>query len=87
MTIQFSEGETKQLNVELTPIPPVPASLQGQVTDAETGLPISGVAVALAGPIAVGVLTGTDGYYSIGNIPPGSYTVRFSHPDYETVEY
>jgi hypothetical protein len=58
----------------------------GVVTDAVTGNPIAGVAVQLSGQIAVGVLTGPSGQYSIGNIPPGSYSVKFSHPDYETLE-
>lgn len=85
MTIHFSEGETKELNVALTPIPLVPASLVGQVVDAETSGPIAGVLIEIVG--LASTTTASDGSYSIINIPPGSYTVRFSHPDYETVEY
>jgi protocatechuate 3,4-dioxygenase beta subunit len=85
MTIEFSPGETKQLNVSLTPIPVAPASLQGQVTDAATGQPIAGVLVEIVGLGSVTTLA--DGTYGIIGIPPGTYTVRFSHPDYETVEY
>jgi len=85
MTVTFSEGETKELNVALEPIPPLPASLFGQVVDAETGDPIVGALVEMLGLTSTN--TGVDGTYSITNIPPGSYTIRFSHPDYETVEY
>jgi hypothetical protein len=85
MTIHFSEGETKELNVALTPIPPLPASLIGQVVDADTSLPIVSVLVEIVGLVSTS--TATDGTYSITNIPAGSYTVRFSHPDYETIEY
>ena len=85
MSVTFSEGETKELNVALEPIPPTPASLFGQVVDADTGTPIAGVLVEIVG--LVSTTTASDGSYSIINIPPGSYTIRFSHPDYETIEY
>ena len=85
MTIQFSEGETRELSVELTPIPTAPASLVGEVVDANTRIPILGVLVEILGLIST--TTGSDGTFGITNIPPGSYTVRFSHFDYETVEY
>jgi protocatechuate 3,4-dioxygenase beta subunit len=85
MTVQFNEGETKELNVGLQPIPVEPASLVGQVVDAETSDPIAGVLVEILGLTSVS--TGIDGTYSIIDITPGSYTVRFSHPDYQTVEY
>jgi len=82
MPIEFSAGETKELNVELTPIA---ASLKGQVIDAQTSEPIIGALVEVVD--IASTTTGIDGRYSITNIPPGSYTVRFSHSDYETVEY
>jgi len=85
MTVQFNEGETKELNVALTPIPVEPASLVGQVIDAQTSEPISGVLVEILGLISTN--TGVDGTYGITGIPLGSYTIRFSHPDYQTVEY
>lgn len=85
MTVEFSEGETKEINVALEPIAPIAASMVGSVVDAETSEPISGVLVEIVG--LTSTTTAGDGTYSITNIPPGSYTVRFSHPDYETVEY
>jgi hypothetical protein len=85
MTVIFSEGETKEINVGMEPIPPVLASLVGQVIDAETSEPIAGVLVEILE--LTSITTASDGTYSITDIPPGSYTVRFSHPDYQTVEY
>ena len=85
MPIEFLPGESKELNVGLQPLPVEPASVFGQVTDSTTGLPIPGVLVELLG--LTSTTTGPQGTYSITNITPGSYTVRFSHPDYETIEY
>lgn len=85
MTVYFGEGETKELNVVLTPIPPAPASLVGQVVDAATLAPIPGVLVEIVGLGSTSTVA--DGTYGITGIPPGNYTIRFSHPDYQTVEY
>jgi len=60
---------------------PEKAILFGQVTDAETGHGIGGVTVNCNGYTAT---TGSNGHYEILNIPGGTYTVTFSHPDYET---
>lgn len=87
MAIILSPGETRELNVAMQPIPVPPATLYGQVVDAHTGLPISGVSVILIPLEMIEVFTGSDGRYTVGGIPPGTYTVRFSHPDYQTVEY
>jgi len=88
MPIDLGPGEAKQLDVALTPItvpPPDPATLDGIVTDAETGHGIEGVRVDMSGDGWIGfTYTGADGSYLIDNIPPGTYTVIFSHPDYET---
>lgn len=84
--ITFAEGEAKQLNLQLAPLVVIPetASLFGTVTDVDTGGGIQGVAVEIIG---VGsTTTNANGYYTISDITPGSYTVRFSHPDYETLE-
>jgi outer membrane receptor protein involved in Fe transport len=51
--------------------------LSGTVKDADTGEPIPGVNVILEGT-TFGAATDVDGYYSINNLPPGSYTVNFS---------
>jgi len=85
MTVHFSEGELKELNINLQPIPPAPASLEGQVIDADTSSPLGGVLVEIVG--LGSVTTASNGTYSIQNIPPGGYTVRFSKEGYQAVEY
>lgn len=85
MAIYFGEGEAKELNAALEPIPPKPASLVGQVVDADTSLPMGGVLVEIIG--LTYTTTASNGSYSITNIPPGQYTIRFSKEGYETIEY
>lgn len=84
MSIQLGEGETKRLDVALTPIPPTPAVLDGYITNGETGAAITGAIVEMVGYTSA--TTNTVGYFKIGNIEPDEYLVRISHPDYETVE-
>ena len=51
--------------------------IAGRVTDTENGQPLPGVGVTIAGTL-MGASTNVDGYYSILNVPPGTYTVQFS---------
>lgn len=58
------------------------ASLQGKMRDSITGKGIKNVRVELAG---VGyALTDIAGDYIIMDIPPGTYELSVTHPDYET---
>ena len=66
-------------------LPVLAASLLGVVTDADTTAPISSVLVEVVDVTSTS--TASDGTYSISGIPAGTYTVRFSHPDYVTIEY
>jgi outer membrane receptor protein involved in Fe transport len=50
--------------------------ISGKVTEEETGDPIPGVNVILEGT-TMGAATDLDGQYTILNVPPGLYTVRF----------
>lgn len=83
MTITLAAGETRQLNVALTPLPPEPARLYGYVTDAAMAQPISGALVELTGVVNYSDITDAAGYYDIIGIAPGSYTVRVSAAGYE----
>ena len=56
-------------------------SINGQVKDSLTLLPISGVNVFLSGTNLGGV-TDLDGFYTIDRIPLGSFEVIFSHVTY-----
>ncbi len=51
--------------------------IAGRVTDRENGQPLPGVGVMLEGT-TLGASTGADGFYTILNVPPGTYTLRFS---------
>jgi hypothetical protein len=53
------------------------ASLQGIVTSAESGVPLEGVAIALetGGRAAYSAFTDRNGFFLIGGITPGSYTL------------
>ena len=51
--------------------------IAGRVTDAENGQPLPGVDVMIEGT-TMGAATNADGYYSILNVPPGTFTIRFS---------
>jgi len=54
--------------------------LTGVVTDADTGKPIQGVNVAIAG---LSALTDSKGSYTINNITPGTYPVTFAKAGYQ----
>lgn len=82
MSITLTAGQSKPLNVSLTPvyIPPETATLNGHVTDASTGAPIAGARVELIG-LAYD-LTDAQGFYEITNIPPGTYNGKVTASGY-----
>ncbi|MCB0293834.1 MAG: carboxypeptidase-like regulatory domain-containing protein, partial [Calditrichaeota bacterium] len=51
--------------------------LSGQVYDRHSRLPLAGVNVEVAGT-PYGAVSDADGFFQVENIPPGSYTLRFS---------
>jgi len=84
--VNLVEGENV-LNVEMAR---AMASLSGTVTDADTGAPLSGVNVMLgttAGGYITSTYTDSSGNYSLTNIVPGEYRVRFEKDGYQAVEY
>ncbi|HEX6982897.1 MAG TPA: SusC/RagA family TonB-linked outer membrane protein [Balneolaceae bacterium] len=60
-------------------------SLQGVVTDAETGDPLPGVNIYLS-DLQIGAATDTEGNFEIDNIPAGSHPIRASFIGYQTFE-
>ena len=60
--------------------------ITGRVVDFESGQGIMGVNVILEGE-EMGAATDQNGYYSILNIPPGEYTLKFSRIGFAEVVY
>lgn len=62
-------------------------SIQGSVTDAESGQPILFGTVALYknGVLITGTETDFDGYYSVTEIDPGTYEIEFSYTGYQSL--
>lgn len=58
--------------------------LAGRITDATTGEPLPFVNVVIMGT-TLGAASDIDGYYSIINVPPGTYTVKASAIGYNSV--
>jgi len=61
--------------------------IHGRVVDSETGEPLIGVNVMVLETI-LGAATDADGYYTILNVPPGTYSLQSSAIGYarSTVE-
>ena len=57
--------------------------LSGRVTDAATGEPLIGATAQVEGT-ALGAVADLDGDYTILQLPPGTYRVRFSYVGYAT---
>ena len=62
-------------------------TISGRISEAVTGNPISGASVSLfSGMTLVAVtLTDVNGHYTLSSIPPGTYTLRISAPNYQTL--
>ncbi|MBX0356899.1 carboxypeptidase regulatory-like domain-containing protein [Halobacillus sp. Nhm2S1] len=81
------QGDTVTQDVTLVD---QPGSLSGSITDGASGDAIEGATVQVvnqSGVTVASVLTDATGSYTVGNIPPGSYTVTISQMGYavETV--
>ncbi|OCC14685.1 Outer membrane protein [Dissulfuribacter thermophilus] len=81
-SIIVTEGQTNTLAIQLEKIRP--GSVSGTVIDTNNN-PIDGVRAFLKGT-AYETVTDTGGHYSLLNIPPGDYTLRFEAPNYNPAE-
>ena len=61
--------------------PPVTATIEGYVTDNQTGAPIAGAAVTCSG---YADLTDASGFYQLLNIPAQTFTITVTKKGYET---
>jgi len=57
----------------------------GRVTDKETGDPLPGCNIIIAGS-QMGAATDANGYYVIINVPPGAYSVKASMIGYQQTQ-
>jgi len=78
--IILAEG-VNELNISLTPIALPLANLYGIVTDADTGLALSGVKVTIDGLVTY---TDGSGAYGFEGLSPGGYTIIFEREGYVT---
>lgn len=60
-------------------------TIQGKVLDAQTGLPLSGVTVTLAGSVSRTFTTISGGVFLFRSLPAGSYTVQLALASYGTL--
>ena len=60
------------------------ASISGVLTDPETGLPIAGAIVSIAGT-TLAALTGPDGAFTLNDVPTGPQTLIVNPPDHEVL--
>ena len=59
--------------------------IAGIVIDKATGTPLAGVNIVVQST-GLGAASGTDGYYFINNIPPGSYVLEVSYLGYNNLK-
>src|SRR5690606_9780531 len=58
-------------------------SVKGYVTDGASGKPLPGVSIII-NPSGATVLTDSNGYYIVRNLPLGRYSIEFSCVGYES---
>ncbi|WP_404354763.1 carboxypeptidase regulatory-like domain-containing protein [Cytobacillus firmus] len=84
-SVFLTAGDREILNFELSPFP---AEIRGSVANTVTGEPIPGALVRVIIPntdIVIGsIITSSDGTYTIGNLPTGSYNVVFSAENFSS---
>jgi hypothetical protein len=86
MTIELRAGETKRLDVELTPLVQT-GIIQGYVVDAETDEHIPSAAIYLDGEFALYSWTDDVGGYRIADIPYGAHTVTVEANNYQATDF
>ena len=66
---------------------PIPTgTVEGLVTDAQTGLPVVGAGVVIPS-LGVGAMTDLRGHYAIEDVPPGEHAVRAGAYTYHMTSY
>lgn len=60
---------------------------QPQVLDQTTGKALEGATISVWGPVRKRIQTTKDGYYSLGNLPKGRYTITITATGYEAKQF
>lgn len=58
-----------------------------QVLDQATGKALEGATISVWGPVRKRIQTTKDGYYSLGELPRGRYTITITAPGYEARQF
>jgi Carboxypeptidase regulatory-like domain len=70
----LTEGEPGELNAALQET----GSISGTVTSAANGAGLGNVFVSITGPVSEFTSTEANGHYTIGELPPGTYSIEFT---------
>jgi hypothetical protein len=79
--VAFGSRDTIVQNFTLVAVPS--GTLEGTVTEAANGNPISNATLTLLGTPIAPVNTNASGFYQITNVPEGSYDLEVSHPFFQ----
>ena len=80
--VTSKNGDLEYVTVLMT-IPPDTGGVCGNVYSEMTGNPLEGVAVSITGH-PESVLTDSDGYYLLSDVPPGTKDIAFQKSGYHT---
>jgi len=83
MSITIAAGQSVRVDVELTPLG-VQAEIWGYIVQEGTNIAIQGALVQLLGVNSYSQSSGPDGYYKVGPVEPGDYSLIVSMQGYET---
>lgn len=83
-TLTVQSGSPISNNISLTNNP---GTINGQIADSNTLLPVQGVTIQVSsGQVVIAsTITDSQGQYAINNLPAGNYVVTISGPNYQTV--
>lgn len=82
--IQINVGDRIELGIIKLNVLPTSALIRGQVTDSETGLPLSGVVIQFTGSQNAQVITAQSGNYSL-ELASGAVSISISQSGYHPI--
>ncbi len=78
--VTIGKGETRELEISLKP-EIKPASIMGVVVS--NGVPVPNARIEISGEVTRTVSSDGEGVFQIDDIPPGSYAISVTAPDYQ----